>query len=453
MKKFGLHSNRVVTPDGLQDVTLFIDQNEIVGVENGLAQCKGFKVVEHGNDVIMPGLIDPHVHINEPGRTDWEGFSTATKAAAAGGITSLIDMPLNSYPVTTNIIAFRQKLISATTKVHVNVGFWGGLVPDNLGDLEALLQSGVLGIKAFLTHSGIEEFPNVKEKHLRKALPILKKYQVPILVHCELDEPHDGLDFLDKHPNRYMAYLKSRPRCWEDNAIQMMINLGAEFEARVHIVHLSSSNSIDPMRRAKEAGQTMTVETCPHYLYFNAEDISNGDTIYKCAPPIREFENNQQLWQALKEGFIDFIASDHSPSPPELKEVQSGDFKKAWGGIAGLQFGLPAVWTKAREKGFSIEDMAKLMSTNVAQFLNWDKTKGKLAEGYDADILIWQPEVSFEVVEKDTQHRHKLSPYLGETLYGKVKQTYVMGFKVFDQGRFMNLSKGQIIIKPNQIND
>lgn len=448
MKKFAIHSSRVVTPNGLQNATVFIEDGQIIGLEAGRVQHEGFPLQEHGDDVIMPGLIDPHVHINEPGRTEWEGFDTATKAAAAGGITTLVDMPLNSSPVTTNAAAFRQKLEAAASKTHVNCGFWGGIVPDNLDDLEALLQSGVLGIKAFLTHSGIDDFPNVTEAHLRKGIPLLKKYEVPLLVHCELDTPHDGLAKLDETPRNYMAYLGSRPRSWEDKAIELMIKLCAEYETKVHIVHLSSSNAIPMLRKAKDAGLDITVETCPHYLYFSAETIPDGATLYKCAPPIREKENNDQLWQALKDDLIDFVATDHSPAPPALKEMQSGNFKKAWGGIAGLQFSLPVTWTKAKNKGFSIADIAKLMSTNVADFLNLGHKKGKLAAGYDADIVIWQPEAAFEVKEAIIQHRHKLSPYLGATLNGLVKQTYVMGFKVFDQGAFPHLSKGQIIKEP-----
>lgn len=445
MKKLALHSRRVVTPNGLKDATVFIDQHKIVGVEEGYVERTGFSLQDHSDDVIMPGLIDPHVHINEPGRTHWEGFDTATKAAAAGGITTLVDMPLNSSPVTTDIIAFRQKLVAATTKVHVNVGFWGGVVPDNLNDLEALSQAGVLGIKAFLAHSGIDDFPNVTEEHLRAALPIFKKHNIPLLVHCELTESHNDQALLDKTPDNYMAYMRSRPRSWEDKAIDLMIKLCAEYETKVHIVHLSSSNSIEPLRGAKAAGAKITVETCPHYLYFNAEDIPNGATLYKCAPPIREQKNNELLWQALADGLIDFVATDHSPAPPELKAMSSGDFKSAWGGIAGLQFSLPAVWTKAKERGFSIEDMANLMSTRVADFLNWSNKKGKVAAGYDADLLIWQPEKAFKISAEMIYHRHQFSPYVGETLFGKVKQTYVMGFKVFDLGSFTSLSKGQII--------
>ncbi|MBL4624367.1 MAG: allantoinase AllB [Flavobacteriales bacterium] len=363
-----IYSKRVLLPGGLTEATVFIDNGKISAIEKGKIEKDGYQLDDCGSSVIMPGLIDSHVHINEPGRTEWEGFNTATQAAAAGGITTLVDMPLNSSPVSINGKAFRQKLDASNGKLHVNCGFWGGLVPENIDDLDELLNAGVLGIKAFLTHSGIDEFPNVTEADLRKAIPILKKHDALLLVHCELDSPHADQQLLENSPTSYKAYLASRPKEWEDKAIALMIKLCEEYKVRTHIVHLSSANSIEQLKTAKAKGLPISVETCTHYLYFNAEDIRDGATEYKCAPPIREKENNEQLWQALKDGLIEFVVTDHSPAPPELKELESGNFKKAWGGIAGLQFSLPAFWTQAKERNFSIENVADLMSLNVAKF-------------------------------------------------------------------------------------
>ncbi|HKR03972.1 MAG TPA: allantoinase AllB, partial [Bacteroidia bacterium] len=344
---FGIKSKKILIPKGIINGIILISNGKIIDVNDSLSFGEGrgevFPIEDAGENIVMPGIIDPHVHINEPGRTEWEGFDTATKAAATGGITTMIEMPLNSNPVTTTKNNFQIKLNAAKDKLHVNCGFWGGVVPDNLNDLEELLESGVFGLKAFLTHSGIDDFPNTIGEHLRKALKVLKKYNKPLLVHCELDSVHDDLKFLEQNPRSYSAYLKSRPKSWEDNAIKLMIDLCRETGVHVHIVHLSSANSIEQIRKARQEGLPLTVETAPHYLFFHAEEISEGATEFKCAPPIREKENNEQLWNALLDGTVDFIATDHSPAPPAMKEIESGNFKKAWGGIAGLQFSLPVV--------------------------------------------------------------------------------------------------------------
>lgn len=447
MSKLALHGTRVLTPKGLTEATVFIENGIITAVEDGLANENGL-ITTSTTDVIMPGLIDSHVHINEPGRTEWEGFDTATKAAAASGITTLVDMPLNSSPVSVDLKSFKIKLEATEANLHVNCGFWGGLIPENIDPLEELIESGVLGIKAFLTHSGIDEFPNVTEEDLRKALPILKKHNTVLLVHCELDAPHADEQLLKDNPTSYQAYLKSRPRKWEDDAIALMIKLCEEYDTPVHIVHLSSSDSIEQIRKAQQKGIKITVETCPQYLYFNAENIPDASTQYKCAPPIREKSNNDLLWDELKVGgILDFIVTDHSPAPPEIKELESGDFSKAWGGIAGLQFSLPVIWTKAKEKGFSVEDISGLMSSNVSDFLKLNQSKGKIEVGYDADLVIWNPEEEFIVKEGNILHRHKTTPYLNQTLKGVVKQTYVQGELVYDKGEFKKLNKGNIILK------
>ncbi len=448
MTRFALHSQRVVLPEGSCPATVFVDDGIISKVVRGSFEQTGYTRIDFGNDVIMPGLIDSHVHINEPGRTHWEGFETATKAAAAGGISTLIDMPLNSTPVTTSADAFRLKLEAAKNNCFVNCGFWGGVIPDNVETLEKVLEGGVFGIKAFLTHSGIDDFPNVTEADLIKAMPALQKYDRPLLVHCELDSPHIGQEELRRDPENYLAYLASRTRSWEDEAIALMIDLCERYEVRTHIVHLSSSDSIPQIKVARDKGLRLTVETCPHYLYFNAEQIENGNTLFKCAPPIRESENNIKLWEAINTGLIDFIVTDHSPAPPEMKEIESGNFQKAWGGIAGLQFSLPVVWTSGRQMGLDINRLNELMSSRIAEFLGLETSKGKIAEGFDADITIWNPEEKFIVTEESILFRHAISPYVGEELYGVVRACMVGGEWVFD-GDLHGGPKGNILLKNN----
>ncbi|MGV9012436.1 MAG: allantoinase AllB [Flavobacteriales bacterium] len=459
MTKTALHSKRVVTPTGIIEATLILSDGRIAEVLPGEAQPDGIPYESVGNKVIMPGVIDAHVHINEPGRTEWEGFETATKAAAAGGTTTLIEMPLNASPVTTTAAALKLKLEAAKGKLHVNCGFYGGLIPTNINDLDELLCSGVFGIKAFLTHSGIDEFPNVTEAGLRKALPVLKKHDATLLVHCELEgvrtmhasstpehyEPEESAHMMHASSTptpdslrSYAHYLASRPPIWETDAIALMIRLSEEFDVHVHIVHVSAAEALPLIRAAKKKGLRITAETCPHYLVFCAEEIPDGATEFKCAPPIRELANNELLWKALKDGTLDFVATDHSPAPPDIKEQQSGDFMKAWGGIVGMQFLLPAFWTGAKERGFSLEDVTRLLCEHPADFLGLKK-KGRIAPGCDADLVIWDPEASFVVKKEDVQHRHKLTPYVGRTLNGLVERTVVGGKTTFDQGNFVNI--------------
>lgn len=432
-------SNRIITPDGIRKGVVLIKDGKIIDVVNELP-AGNFIIEDVGDNVLMPGIIDPHVHINEPGKTNWEGFDTATKAAIAGGITSLVEMPLNASPVTTTVKAFEEKLKATKGKLHCNCGFWGGIIPGNENEIEPLIEKGILGFKAFLTHSGIDEFPNVTEDDLKKAMPIIAKYDLPLLVHCELSTPiHHSLITI-----HYKDYLSSRPKKWEDDAIALMIRLCEEFNCRTHIVHLSSADSIEQIKKAKKGGLPLTVETGQHYLYFNAEGIKDRHTAFKCAPPIRETENNERLWQALKEGIIDFVATDHSPAPPELKEIESGDFMKAWGGIASLQFALPVLWTAAIKKNCSLNDIAKWLCDKPA-LLPQLKSKGKIKTGYDADLVIWDPEKKFTVIEEHIYHRHKITPYLNEELTGVVKQTWLKGEKVFEEGTFLYLNKGMIL--------
>jgi allantoinase len=449
-----IKSKNIITPSEIIDGMILISNGKIADVistvsyneqpESGLLD---FPIDDVGDCVVMPGIIDPHVHINEPGRTEWEGFDSATKAAAAGGVTTLIDMPLNSSPVTTTRKNMNLKLESAKNSIHVNCGFWGGVIPGNEKELEGLLDNGALGLKAFLTHSGIDEFPNAGEAQLRKALQVLKKFDKPLLVHCELDASVPDHKRLQENPRSYLAWMDSRPKSFEDNAIKMMIDLCRETGARVHIVHLSSADSIEQIQKAKEEGLPLTVETAPHYIFFHSESIPDGDTRFKCAPPIREKANNEKLWKALGEGIIDFIATDHSPAPPELKEIESGDLSRAWGGISGLQFSLPVSWTGALERNFSVTDISKWLCENPARFLKIDSQKGKIVKGFDADLCVWMPANKFTVTEEMTHHRHKNSPYINTELYGIVNKTYLNGYNIYSNGLFLQLNEGKLLKK------
>ncbi len=439
-----ISSNRIIVSGDCRKGIVLIGNGKIVDIVHEMLDGD-FEITDVGDNVLMAGLVDTHVHINEPGRTEWEGFDTATKASLAGGITTLVDMPLNASPVTTTANAFDIKMQAAKNQLHTNCGFWGGVVPNNFSDIEPLIQKGVLGFKAFLTHSGIDEFPNVTEADLRKAMPIIAKYNFPLLVHCELDTPIVEQD-ANIDNKVYANYLASRPKSWEDNAIAMMIKLCEEFNCKTHIVHLSSSTSIAQIEMAKQKGLPITVETGQHYLYFNAEDIEDGKTEFKCAPPIREKENNEQLWQALKNGLIDFVATDHSPAPPNLKEIQSGNFMKAWGGISSIQYALPVLWTGALKHNCTITDMAKWLCEKPSLLPNL-KNKGKLEKGYDADFVVWNPEEKFIVTENNMYHKHKITPYLNEELYGVVKQTWLAGKKVYNENNFLHLNNGALLIK------
>ena len=439
-----LHSRRVVFPDGIKEAVVILNEGIIEDILMEIPATHSFEVIELEDKILMPGVIDPHVHINEPGRAEWEGFDSATRACIAGGITTVVDMPLNSSPVTVNAEYFDEKLQATKNKLHTNVGFWGGLVPGNENELEGLIEKGVLGFKAFLAHSGIDDFPNVTEDDLKKAMPIIAKYHLPLLVHCELTDTELRAT---GDVQSYQNYLQSRPKKWEDDAVALMIRLCEEFNCRVHIVHLSSADSLEQIAKAKQKGLPLTVETGQHYLYFNAEDIKDGQTQFKCAPPIREKENNEKLWQALKNGWIDLVATDHSPATPQLKEIESGDFMKAWGGIASIQFALPALWTSAKKRDCTFNDIVKWLCENPAKLIGKENSKGKIAKGFDADLVVVDDERSFVVTEAGIHHRHKVSPYLNETLYGVVEQTYLSGEEVFEHGKFIKLNKGKVLIK------
>ena len=408
----------------------------------------GCAVHEAGESAVMPGLVDTHVHINEPGRTEWEGFATATRAAAAGGVTTLIEMPLNSIPATTTAAGFREKIAAASGQLNVDVGFWGGVVPGNVSELRPLWEAGVFGFKCFLVPSGVAEFAEVGEADLRAALPELAALGAPLLAHAELPGPIE--EAVRKRPkgapaNRYATWLASRPRQAENEAIALLLRLAKEFHARIHIVHLSSSDSIAQLRQARARGIRASVETCPHYLTFTSEEIANGGTEFKCAPPIRERENREKLWAALREGKIDFIVSDHSPCTPTMKLREEGDFLRAWGGIASLQIGLPAVWTQARSRGYALSHVAEWMCRRSARLAGLEKRKGAITAGCDADLVIWNPDAKFRVDPARLHHRHKLTLYAGRELFGVVETTFLRGRKVFERGDFSAAPTGHIL--------
>lgn len=449
---FVLCSRRVVTPDGMKPRAVWINDGRIQSVTSTDEIPPGARVEDLGDAVMLPGLVDSHVHINEPGRTEWEGFETATRAAASGGITTLVDMPLNSNPVTTTVRALDEKISAAHGKLWVDCGFYGGFVPGNSGDFKSLIEAGVLAFKAFLIHSGIDDFPNVTEADLRVGMPILAKHKVPLLVHAELYSEQNRELHLDRPEDArsYQSFLNSRPRLWELDAIRLMIDLCREYNCPVHIVHLSCADAVPMIRAAKAEMLPLTVETCPHYLVFSSEEIADGDTRFKCTPPIREKENRERLWQALEEGVIDFIVSDHSPCSPELKLLEQGSFQAAWGGIASLQFGLSAVWTEAVRRGFSTVDVARWMSERPAAFLGLNNRKGRIAKGFDADLIVLDAEASFTVHPSIIQHKHKVTPYEGKTLQGVVRRTYLRGQLIYDQGNFSAVPHGKILTNEAQ---
>src|ERR1051325_8501529 len=447
-----IRGRRVVTPQTIAPAAIHSRGGRILAVGPYDDLPGGCEVVEAGQDsVIMPGLVDTHVHINEPGRTDLEGFETATRAAAAGGVTTLIEMPLNSIPPTTSMEGFRAKLEAAEGKCLVDVGFWGGVVPGNLQELRPLFEAGVVGFKCFLVHSGVDEFSNVTEADPRRGLPELKSMGATLIVHAELPGPiEDAAGEAttaqdERDPRRYETFLKSRPRRAEDEAVALLIRLSRESGARVHVVHHSSSDSLQQLRAARDEGLPLTVETCPHYLSFAAEDVHDGATEFKCCPPIRERENRGKLWDALTAGLIDMIVSDHSPCPPEMKLKDTGDFMQAWGGISSLQLRLPVVWTMMRERGLSINQLVERTARAPARLVGLDGRKGAIHAGYDADILIWNADATFGVEPSMIEHRHKLTPYAGQLLYGVAEIVYLRGLKVYDGGEFGPRQTGTLL--------
>jgi len=437
MTEFVLRSTRVFTDQGAKPAAVHVAQGTIKAITAPEAVPAGAPVIDVGSHCILPGIVDTHVHINDPGRSDWEGFTTATRAAAAGGVTTLLDMPLNSIPPTTTHAGLEAKLRALEERVHVDVALAGGLVPSNPEGLGALFSDGVIAFKCFLAESGVEEFSYVHEAELRAGMRALARVDAPLLVHAELPEPlaEGEKAALGLDPRKYATYLASRPRRAEDAAIELVLRLARETGAHAHIVHLSSADALPMIARARDQGVRVTVETCPHYLTFAAEEIPDGATAFKCAPPIREAENRERLWDALRQGLIDQVVTDHSPSTAELKCSGSGDFMRAWGGIASLQLGLSVVWTAARARGISLADVVARMSTAPATLAGLAGRKGKIAVGHDADLVVFDPDAEDVVDVATLEHKNKIGPYHGRRLRGATLRTFLRGETIYERGK------------------
>ena len=439
-----VRGERVVLPDGVRPASIHIRDGRIVEVTGYGSGPAGVRAVDAGGLTVLPGLVDTHVHINDPGRADWEGFDHATRAAAAGGVTTLVDMPLNSVPPTTTVEGLEAKRRAAAGRCHVDVGFWGGVVPGNLDALEPLAQAGVLGFKCFLSPSGVDEFAHVAENDLCEALPVLAGLGLPLLAHAELPARLRAPD-----PRRaaaeYRTWLDSRPPESELAAIELLIRFARATRAAVHVVHLASADSLPALTAARAAGTAVSVETCPHYLTFTAEDIVDGATAFKCAPPIRQASHRERLWNALAAGEIDLVATDHSPAPPAMKRPGDGDFLRAWGGIASLQVGLSAVWTGAAARGIPLERVIGWMSRAPAALAGLPH-KGVIAAGCDADLVFWDPDAEAIVDAARLLHRHAITPYAGSRLRGQVRRTLLRGEEVFDGDRVLPARLGREIL-------
>jgi allantoinase len=438
-------SSRVVTPEGVRQAAIVVEQGRIVSVCAPEDAPREALRHEFGGLVLLPGLVDSHAHINEPGRTEWEGFATATRAAAAGGYTTLVDMPLNCLPETTTVAALEAKRNAAAGQCRVDWAPWGGLTGANQAHVVPLAEAGVSGFKCFLVDPGCPGLTMISEQELETALPTLAGTGLPLLVHAELAEylkpGSDADNWL-----QYSTYLRSRPDESELAAIRMLIRLCRKYSFRLHIVHLATALALEELAKARNEGLPITIETCPHYLHFSAEEIPAGGTLLKCAPPIRSRANREALWQGLRDGVIDLIATDHSPCPPSMK---AGNFLEAWGGIASLSVALPVIWTEMRERGLPLENLARWMAAQPAKLAGLEERKGSLAPGYDADLVVFDPDAQFTLGTEDLHYRHPVSPYLGENLYGKVRATFLRGAPVYQQESFPGppIGREQIRIK------
>ena len=438
-------SERVVLPHGVRAAAVFVRDGRIERVAAHDDRPSGVQQIDVGDLVVMPGIVDSHVHINDPGRADWEGFESATRAAAAGGVTTLVDMPLNSIPPTTTAAGLAAKRDAASGRSFVDVAFWGGVVPGNADELATLARGGVRGFKCFLCPSGVDEFPNVSEADLRVAMPIVRDVGLPLLAHAELP---DALRSVGGSIRLHETWRRSRPPDAERAAVELLVTLAREFGTRIHIVHLASAEAVEAVRQARKNGVLITGETCPHYLTFASEEIPDGATVFKCAPPIRERRQREALWQALRDGDIDLVATDHSPAPPAMKHVDDGDFVRAWGGIASLQIGLAACWTGAAARGIDFETVSRLMSSAPARLVGMSASKGSITEGADADLIIWDPDATTVVDPTTLLHRHSLTPYAGMQLRGVVRTTLLRGEIVFGDGEVLPGPRGKVIASP-----
>lgn len=437
-----LRSTRVITPEGPRPASVTVSGGTITAVlPHDAPVPPGARLEDVGDCAVIPGLVDTHVHVNDPGRTHWEGFWTATRAAAAGGITTLVDMPLNSLPPTTTVDHLRVKQEVAADKAHIDVGFWGGALPDNTADLRPLHDAGVFGFKAFLSPSGVDEFPHLGQVEFARALEEIAAFDGLLIVHAE--DPHHLEAAPQQGGPKYADFLASRPRGAEDTAIAHLIEHARRLHARVHVLHLSSSDALPLIAKAKADGVRITAETCPHYLTLTAEEVPDGASEFKCCPPIREAANQDLLWQALADGTIDCVVTDHSPSTADLK---TADFATAWGGISGLQLSLAAVWTEARARGYALEDVVRWMSARTAALVGLDGRKGAIAPGHDADFAVLAPDETFIVDPQTLQHRNRVTAYAGKTLYGVVKSTWLRGERIHARGEF-DEPKGRLLTR------
>jgi len=442
-----LRSARVVTPDGMAPAAVIVDHERITALCGWNEMPAGVELCDFGDLVLLPGLVDSHVHINEPGRTEWEGFETATQAAAAGGVTTLVDMPLNCVPETINVPALEAKRLAAQANAWVDWAAWGGVVRGSADSLPSLVQAGVPGFKCFLIHSGIDGFAWVDETDLRAALEKLRGTGLPLLAHAEVAGPvgaaTQALDRMSADWRKYSTYLRSRPDAAEIEAIALLIGLAEEFQTPIHIVHLSSTQALPLLKDARERGVPVTVETCAHYLWFESAKIPDGATQYKCAPPIRDVANREALWNALNEGLIEMVITDHSPCPPEMKRREEQRWDLAWGGIASLGLALPVLWTGMKQRGIAMERIAEWMAAAPARLAGMSGRKGAIAVGADADFAVFDPDARWTVTTSDLRFRHKISPYLGAELQGRVLETWLRGAPVFRAGSHIGEARGK----------